>query len=92
MEQLASWRARRDFCPSRPRRPSEVNNRIELENVSKHYGSTRALVEISMAIPSGKIRGLVGENGAGKSTLAKIIAGDIRPTSGTVKLNGVNVP
>jgi ribose transport system ATP-binding protein len=69
-----------------------VNNRIELEKVTKDYGSTRALDGISITIPSGRIRGLVGENGAGKSTLAKIIAGDIRPTSGMVKLNGVEVP
>jgi ribose transport system ATP-binding protein len=66
--------------------------RLELENVSKHYGNTRALDSVSVAIPSGKIRGLVGENGAGKSTLSKIIAGDIRPTSGTMKLNGAEVP
>ncbi len=66
--------------------------RLELENVSKHYGNTRALENVSVAIPSGKIRGLVGENGAGKSTLSKIIAGDIRPTSGVVKLNGVESP
>ena len=66
--------------------------RLELENVSKHYGNTRALEAVSVAIPPGKIRGLVGENGAGKSTLSKIIAGDIRPTSGTMKLNGAEVP
>ncbi len=66
--------------------------RLELENVSKTYGNTRALEAVSVAIPSGKIRGLVGENGAGKSTLSKIIAGDIRPTSGTMKLNGAEVP
>ena len=66
--------------------------RLELENVSKHYGNTRALEVVSVAIPTGKIRGLVGENGAGKSTLSKIIAGDIRPTSGTMKLNGAEVP
>lgn len=69
-----------------------MNNRIELEKVTKDYGGTRALDGISMAVPFGRIRGLVGENGAGKSTLAKIIAGDIRPTSGAVKLNGVQVP
>jgi ABC-type sugar transport system ATPase subunit len=68
-----------------------VAHRLELENVSKHYGNTRALEAVSVAIPSGKIRGLVGENGAGKSTLSKIIAGDIRPTSGAMKLNGVEV-
>jgi ribose transport system ATP-binding protein len=69
-----------------------VAHRLELEKVSKHYGNTRALENVSLAIPSGKIRGLVGENGAGKSTLSKIIAGDISPTSGTVKLNGTETP
>ena len=66
--------------------------RLELEDVTKHYGNTRALQGVSIAIPAGKIRGLVGENGAGKSTLSKIIAGDIKPTSGTMKLDGVEVP
>lgn len=69
-----------------------MDYRLELENVSKHYGNTRALEAVSIAIPSGKIRGLVGENGAGKSTLSKIIAGDVRPTSGMIKLNGAEVP
>jgi ribose transport system ATP-binding protein len=54
--------------------------------------ASKGIVNAHFAIPSGKIRGLVGENGAGKSTLSKIIAGDIRPTSGTMKLNGAEVP
>ncbi|HWA79573.1 MAG TPA: sugar ABC transporter ATP-binding protein [Acetobacteraceae bacterium] len=69
-----------------------MRSRIELENVTKDYGATRALAAVNLAVPAGTIRGLVGENGAGKSTLAKIIAGDIRPTSGVVKLNGAEVP
>jgi ribose transport system ATP-binding protein len=69
-----------------------VNYRLELENVTKTYGNTHALRGVSLAIPAGKIRGLVGENGAGKSTLSKIVAGDIKPTSGTMKLNSVEVP
>ncbi|MBN9010999.1 MAG: ATP-binding cassette domain-containing protein, partial [Rhizobiales bacterium] len=69
-----------------------MNYRIELENVSKRYGNTVALQDVSIAIPAGQIRGLVGENGAGKSTLSKIIAGDIRPSAGSVRLNGSEVP
>ena len=69
-----------------------VSYRIELTNVSMDFGSTRALQKVSLSIPRGRIRGLVGENGAGKSTLSKIIAGDIRPTSGALKVNGQEVP
>jgi ABC-type sugar transport system ATPase subunit len=65
-----------------------VTYRLELEDITKEYGNTRALTGVSVAIPAGQVRGLVGENGAGKSTLAKIIAGDVRPSSGKVKLNG----
>lgn len=69
-----------------------MTHRLELEDITKDYGNTRAVNGVSLAIPAGQVRGLVGENGAGKSTLSKIIAGDVRPSSGKVKLRGVEVP
>jgi ABC-type sugar transport system ATPase subunit len=69
-----------------------VTYRLELEAITKDYGNTRALDAVSISIPVGQVRGLVGENGAGKSTLSKIVAGDVRPSSGKVNLNGVEVP
>ncbi|MDA1333875.1 MAG: ATP-binding cassette domain-containing protein, partial [Bacteroidetes bacterium] len=66
-------------------------NLIQLEDVSKSYGHVRALEDVSLTVREGETHALVGDNGAGKSTLIKILAGDIRPTSGSVKLNGQKV-
>ena len=48
---------------------------IKVENISKSFSSTKALVNVTFEIGKGEIRGLIGENGSGKSTLASIIAG-----------------
>ena len=55
---------------------------IELEDISKSFGSFHALRDVSVSIESG-VTGLLGPNGAGKSTLIKILLGLLRPTSGT---------
>ena len=64
---------------------------IELTNISKNYGAQKALNEVTLTIEKGQITGLLGPNGAGKSTLMKIITGAILPTSGTAKVNGIDV-
>lgn len=61
-----------------------------LKGVSKSFGPTRAVSEVSLAIPPGEVFGLVGENGAGKSTLAKMLAGVIAPDSGQILIQGVS--
>ncbi|MCH7940232.1 MAG: ATP-binding cassette domain-containing protein, partial [Candidatus Marinimicrobia bacterium] len=50
---------------------------IRIDGVSKSFGSTRALDNISLEIPAGRIVGLVGPNGAGKTTLLRAITGEI---------------
>ncbi|MGB1735699.1 MAG: ATP-binding cassette domain-containing protein, partial [Schleiferiaceae bacterium] len=64
---------------------------ILVENITKSYGSQKALNAISLEIKRGQITGLLGPNGAGKSTLMKIITGSIIPDEGTVIVDGVNV-
>ncbi|MBA3875984.1 MAG: D-xylose ABC transporter ATP-binding protein [Anaerolinea sp.] len=59
-----------------------------LEGVSKAFGATRALIDVSLELQAGEIHGLVGENGAGKSTLVKILAGVHPPDQGTITLDG----
>ncbi len=61
---------------------------IELKNIVKKYGSKRALQEVTVSIPRGKVIGLVGENGSGKSTLLKLMAGVLTPDSGSATFDG----
>jgi len=61
---------------------------VKLEHVSKSFGDTIAVDDVSLAVEPGEIVGLVGENGAGKTTLMRIIAGEIQPDRGTVTLDG----
>jgi simple sugar transport system ATP-binding protein/ribose transport system ATP-binding protein len=61
---------------------------VELKDISKSFGGTRALEGVSLTIGRGAIHALVGENGAGKSTLGKIIAGVHAPDSGQLLLDG----
>ena len=65
-----------------------VPPRVELRGVSKRFGATAALTDVSMDLRAGEIHALVGENGAGKSTLVKILAGVYQPDSGTILLDG----
>ena len=62
--------------------------RAELTGVSKRFGATQALDDVSLTLLPAEIHALVGENGAGKSTLVKILAGIHQPDSGTIALDG----
>jgi ABC-2 type transport system ATP-binding protein len=64
---------------------------VIVEDVSKSYGSQLALDKISFSVESGSIMGILGPNGAGKSTLLKIISGYQRSSSGSVKINDLEV-
>lgn len=60
----------------------------EINGLTKVYGSTLAVNNMSFAIPRGKIIGLLGPNGSGKTTLIKMINGLLTPTAGTILVNG----
>ena len=62
---------------------------VQVQNVSKIYGRTAALRDVSLELDAGRFYVLRGENGAGKSTLMRIIAGLSYPTQGQVKIFGV---
>ncbi|MDO5422743.1 MAG: sugar ABC transporter ATP-binding protein [Eubacteriales bacterium] len=61
---------------------------VEVRNMSKNFGPTKALKQVNMKFYRGEIRGLIGENGSGKSTVTSIIAGMQQPTSGEMFFKG----
>jgi sulfate transport system ATP-binding protein len=63
---------------------------IEIENISKQFGSFTALNDVSLSIPSGELVALLGPSGSGKTTLLRIIAGLENPDSGRILFNGEN--
>jgi multiple sugar transport system ATP-binding protein len=64
---------------------------IELEDLGKTFGKTRALGNVSLSMPEGSFTSLLGPSGCGKSTTLRIIAGLDQPTEGTVRINGRDV-
>jgi ribose transport system ATP-binding protein len=64
---------------------------ISVHNLAKRYGGVVALDDMSLSVARGTIHAVVGENGAGKSTLMKVLAGAVRPDSGTIELDGQTV-
>ena len=63
---------------------------LEVNEVTKHFGSVKALNRLSLHVPTGSIFGLVGPNGAGKTTLFSIIAGFLRLDCGEVRALGMD--
>jgi len=64
---------------------------ISLEKVSKKYGHFQALTDVSFEIQEGEIVGFLGPNGAGKTTAMRILSGFFPPTSGRVRIRGVDM-
>ena len=64
---------------------------IEVQNLTKVYGSKTAVENVSFKIRNGRIYGLLGPNGAGKSTTMNIMTGCLSPTEGTVLINGYDI-
>ena len=64
---------------------------IEMEGITKAFGTFKANDNINLKVKKGEIHALLGENGAGKSTLMNILSGLLEPTSGTIKINGKEV-
>lgn len=64
---------------------------IQVEHLTKVYGTTVALRDVSFSAASGEILGLLGPNGAGKTTTMRILAGYLPATSGTASIAGYEV-
>lgn len=64
---------------------------IQFERVTKRFGDKVAVNELDLVVPRGELFAFLGPNGAGKTTAIKMMAGLLRPSSGTVKIQGVDV-
>jgi simple sugar transport system ATP-binding protein len=64
---------------------------IEVDGISKYFGSVIALKDITMAVHRGEVMCLLGDNGAGKSTLIKCLSGVHKPDEGVIRLEGRRV-
>ena len=64
---------------------------LAAHSICKHYGGIAALKHAHFAVRAGEVHALMGENGAGKSTLSKILAGSVRPDSGSIQMEGKTV-
>ncbi|WP_445251460.1 ATP-binding cassette domain-containing protein, partial [Microcoleus sp. Pol14C6] len=64
---------------------------IEVEHLSKTYGSTAAIADVSFSVESGEILGFLGPNGAGKTTTMRILSGYLPASSGTARIAGMDV-
>ena len=64
---------------------------IELEHVSKSFGSLEAVKDLSLSIPRGELFCFLGPNGAGKTTTIKMLCGLLRPTAGTIRIGGLDI-
>jgi ribose transport system ATP-binding protein len=64
---------------------------VELDAVSKSFGPTKAVSDVSFRVAAGTVHALLGENGAGKSTTMKLLSGLIEPDSGSLRIDGRDI-
>ena len=63
---------------------------VEVADLSRSFGAKQVLEDVTLQIPSGSVFGLVGENGAGKTTLLKHLLGLLKPSTGSVRVFGMD--
>src|SRR3954469_24192754 len=63
-------------------------NALETDHLTKRFRRTNALRDCTLAVPQGRVVGIVGTNGAGKSTLLHLMVGLLRPTEGSIRVLG----
>src|SRR6478736_2847044 len=64
---------------------------LEANGLCTHYGISQALFDVALRVPSRGGVAILGRNGAGKTTLLKTLAGDLKPTRGSVNFDGQNM-
>ena len=86
MESVSTYRKRRVMAFSFPKSDRAGNDIVTIEGLRKAYGKHVVLPEVNLTVYRGDRIGIIGPNGAGKTTLLKLIAGEIEPDAGGVKI------
>jgi len=68
-----------------------MENAVEIRELTKKFGEFTAIENLNAEIRRGEIFGLLGENGAGKTTLIRVLCGVLKPTRGTIYVNGLDI-
>lgn len=68
-----------------------MSTAIQIDNLEKSYGATKALAGVTLQVPTGGVFGVVGPNGAGKTTLFSVISGFLRQDAGSVTVGGTTL-
>ena len=76
-------------CSSAPLLRSS-SRMIEVQNLTKRYGEFSAVDRITFSVPKGEIFGFLGPNGAGKTTTIKMLTTVLKPTEGSIRINGLD--
>ena len=71
---------------------TEGKHTIALKDIALHFGGVRAIDGLDLDIHSGEVHGLIGPNGSGKTTTLNVISGYYKPKTGTLKLDGADLP
>ena len=88
---MTARRSGRRLEDGRRTRLTQASPVVEVRSVSKSFGATRALDQVSLVVSRGSAHAVVGHNGAGKSTLMRILAGVVRPDEGEILVDGARV-
>jgi branched-chain amino acid transport system permease protein len=80
-----------EFSPYEPVAAEAGSDILVVDGVSKQFRGLKALDDVSLTVPAGQIRGIVGPNGSGKTTFFNVISGLYRPTTGRVRFAGEDV-
>ncbi|MBA3262111.1 MAG: ATP-binding cassette domain-containing protein, partial [Thermoleophilaceae bacterium] len=64
---------------------------LETRGLSRRFGGLEALSDVSLSVEPGSVLGIIGPNGAGKSTLINLVTGHLKPSSGSVCVDGREV-
>ena len=64
---------------------------LQAEGLSRRFGGLLAVADVSLELAIGELHAVIGPNGAGKSTLVNLLAGELPPTAGSIRIDGIDV-